>query len=334
MSANPKLRKREYETLQEKGTHFVKSDEYPDNCIKTSYEFDQWFARWEQFSKTRKYKAYFRGMSEAKYKLFSSAQRLWMSEQMEEKKRQAPGLDYKDFVIKFVEAALNDDTLLAKVFDLYGIKGTCREFPCLSILQHYHAPTPLLDWTYNFKVALFFAAEHVKAPAMIATNELDDYFAIYVITEETYRVTDIEYKESVASCFPPPTENAHTGQLYRLTDVNLDVPFKIDEANPFKDKLMVTIYNQHIIPQEGLFIFNPHPELSMDDLFNEEYIKDIPVNETNLPHSSFMVYNIHKSLGEYVKEKIAAEGYTKDYIMPDLTTYASSIKGKVLNGLL
>jgi len=334
MAANRELKMSEYKTLMEKSACFVPSDKYADNCIQTFDEFDKWFTYWEGVNQKRKYKAYFRGMGEAKHKLFSSAQRLWLNYEMQDWKRQPPQLQYQDFVMKSISESLNSHTLLANVFDLYGIKGSHKEFPCLSILQHYGSPTPLLDWTYNFKVALFFATEYATVPAVNIANELDDYFAIYVITEETYRITEIEDREGVASCFPVPPEPAHPGHLLRLTDIKLDMNGFCDPADPFKKVLMATIYNQNIIPQEGLFIFNPHAEIPLEDLFNKEHRSAIPVDEENVPTSSFMVYNIHKRLREYVKRKIAMQGYTRDYIMPDLKTYASGIKEKVLNGLV
>ena len=51
--------------------------------------------------------------------------------------------------------------LINKVFDLYNYSQSRREFPILSLLQHYGAPTPLMDWTYNKYVALHFAVKNV-----------------------------------------------------------------------------------------------------------------------------------------------------------------------------
>jgi hypothetical protein len=349
MSANRELKIKEYSTLQEKSVKFFPSNQYANNCIQTFAELDDWFSHWKDYEKGQKYKAYFRGMGEAKHKLYSSAQRLWSNYEIRDWKRPGPQLQYQDFVMKLINESLNDNTLLAKVFKLYGIEGTHKEFPCLSILQHYGSPTPLLDWTYNFRVALFFATEYATVPAASIANELDDYFAIYVITEQTFRIKEIEKREraldpfpdpleiekqkSVLNSFPDPLERAHPGHLSLLTDIKLDVTGKYNPADPFKKPLMATIYNQYIIPQEGLFIFNPHAEVPLEDLFSKESLNAIPKGAV-VPNSSFMVYNIHKRLLEYVKRKIAMEGYTRDYIMPDLKTFASSIKEKVLNGLV
>ncbi|MEP7110732.1 MAG: FRG domain-containing protein [Ferruginibacter sp.] len=329
-----KINLSEYGSLEEKSSCFLQSDKYVNNCINEFDEFDKWFSYWEGVNERRKYKAYFRGMGEAKHKLFNSAQRLWLNYEMQDWKRQAPQLLYSDFIMKMIEEALGAKTLLANVFELYGIKDAHKGFPCLSILQHYGSPTPLLDWTYNFRVALFFATEYSTVPSLKIDNDLEDYFSIYVITEETYRVSEIEDRESVLSCFPDPGEPPRPGHLFMLTDIKRGNDGMYDSNDPFKKVLMATIYNQNIIPQEGLFIFNPHAEFPMEHLFNSELIGALPLNEESVPNSSFMVYNIHKRLGEYVKRKIAMQGFTKDYIMPDLRDYSKRIKEKVLNGLV
>lgn len=329
-----KINLSQYGSLQEKSGFFLKSNKYVNNCIKTFDEFDKWFTYWEGVNERRKYKVYFRGMGEARHKLFNSAQRLWLNYEMQDWKRQAPQLLYRDFIMKMIEEALGAKSLLGNVFKLYGINGSHKEFPCLSILQHYGSPTPLLDWTYNFRVALFFATEYTTVPSLKIDNDLDDYFSVYVLGEETYRVNEIEERESVSSCFPAPGEVPNPSHLFRLTDIKYDMMGKYDPGDPFKKVLMATIYNQNIIPQEGLFIFNPHAELPMEDLFRAENIGAMPLNEENVPNSGFMVYNIHKRLGEYIKRKIAMQGYTRDYIMPDLKDYSKRIKEKVLNGLV
>ncbi|MGG9962872.1 alpha-L-arabinofuranosidase C-terminal domain-containing protein [Ferruginibacter sp. SUN106] len=60
-----KINLSEYASLEEKSECFLKSDKYENNCIRTFDEFDNWFSYWEGVNQRRKYKVYFRGMSEA-----------------------------------------------------------------------------------------------------------------------------------------------------------------------------------------------------------------------------------------------------------------------------
>jgi hypothetical protein len=326
---------REYTDLEEKNACFRQSVTYKKNCVNSFSDFDEWFSYWRGVNERKKYKVYFRGMDEAKHKLFNSAQRHWLNYEMNDWQRPpANKLQYRDFVMKMIESALDTKSLLGNVFKLYGINGGHKDFPCLSILQHYGAPTPLLDWTYNLQVALFFATEHITLPPQKIESDLDDYFSIYVISEETSRITEIEARESVTSCFPDPTEPANPFHLFRLTDIQVDINGFCNPYDPFKKVPMATIYNQNIIPQEGLFIFNPHALHPIDDLYKAEIAGNGSFMEDGHPDNVFIGYNIHKRLGEYVKRKIAMQGYTKDYIMPDLKEYSKKVKEKVLNGLV
>jgi hypothetical protein len=323
---------KEYASLIEKNSVYRKSSNYINNCIYTFEDFDRWFSYWTTINEKNKYQVYFRGMSEAKYKLYNSAQRTWLSYEMQDWNRPPNNqLQYKDFVMKMITDALDNKSILEKVFRLYGINGSHKEFPCLSLLQHYGAPTPLLDWSYNLNVALFFATEHTNLPSQKIDNELDDYFSIYVNGEQTQEIQDIENhnRESVSSCFPDsPVPNHYN--LLKLTDINTDPEFKSND--PFKKVLMSTIYNQNIIPQEGLFIFNPYPEHPMEDLFKIN--SSVEFKENGNHQSGFIGYNIHKRLAEYVKRKIGNMGITKDYIYPNLSDYSKRVKERVLNGLI
>lgn len=82
---------------------------------------------------------------------------------------------YLEYVNDLVKKA-SGLPLLAKVFKYYKLHYTQTDFPTLSILQHYGAPTPLIDFTYNLDVALYFATEFCKPSN--SSNPLDHYFRL------------------------------------------------------------------------------------------------------------------------------------------------------------
>jgi hypothetical protein len=92
---------------------------------------------------------------------------------------------------------------------------------------------------------------------------------------------------------------------------------KIRTAKP-----LTSIYNQNIIPQEGLFIFNLSNETPIEDIF-----------KTNL--TPFDCFNIHKDLAEYLKRKIDVRyKINKGFIYPNLNDEARKIKETTLNAMI
>ena len=147
--------------------------------IDTVEQFDQWYnsinEKIKQKSKKSKI-AYvnmdniFRGTGEAKHKLLTSSQRFWISNELEQ--WWSPK-HYLEFIKVFVDNA-RSKLLFNKIFEYYRLKPNQRDFPILSILQHCGAPTPLMDWSYNLDVALFFATK--KAITSNSNYDIDHYF--------------------------------------------------------------------------------------------------------------------------------------------------------------
>jgi hypothetical protein len=86
------------------------------------------------------------------------------------------------------------------------------------------------------------------------------------------------------------------------------------------EKPLTSIFNQNILPQEGLFLFNPDTNKAMEDIFNTDW--DSSPNKL-LP---FECFNIHKDLADYINRKIAKYGITKKYIYPQLSEDVLKIK--------
>ena len=82
------------------------------------------------------------------------------------------------------------------------------------------------------------------------------------------------------------------------------------------------IYNQNIIPQEGLFIFNPSRTIPLEGY---RYRTDGSFN------AQIRCYNINKRLTEYIHEKLDSIEIKRNFIYPDLNAIMDSIKEKTVN---
>lgn len=302
--------------------------------IDTKRQFDEWFEFYtSDFKEKKKTDFIFRGMGDARYKLYTSAQRIWMQNDMNEWSN-GP---YLSFVYDMIRRA-KSYPLIAKVFDIYGYSIDERDFPILSILQHYWAPTPLMDWTYNINVALFFATEGLAGGH--AGNQIGDYFSIYRIDKSKYRNEFLNIRETNDNRLPSFESFMDWGDSPRNDNRNTIVYISdFDEGNAYgtrptstiqiiDQKPATSIYNQNIIPQEGLFIFNPFSEKTIDDVFNV----DLGAEGWNLELRPFSCFNIKKDLADYIRRHIK-ERYSidKSFIYPHLYDDAEQIKNIVLN---
>ncbi len=260
----------------------------------------------------------FRGMREAKYKLMTSSQRFWITNELEQ--WWAPKR-YLEYIQEFVDNA-RSKLLFKKVFEYYKVAPNQRDFPLLSILQHYGAPTPLMDWSYNIDVALFFATE--KAYPSYSSNKIDQYFSIYHINKKAQRYNEFNnLLDWNKGSFPQIKSfygwEDNNNSIFYISDFESK---KIKARSFIDERPVTTMYNQNIIPQEGLFIFNPFPEKPLEDCFNKG---------DNLELLPFACVNIKKDLGEYIRRKIRKEGVDTKFIYPELKKYCDSLTNEFLD---
>ncbi len=162
----------DYQTLKEKHLVFKYSG---IKTITTEAEFMSFFA--DEFRKKSGFSksSIFRGVGEAKWKIISSCQRAFISGKVF-------GNDQSDFInreIKHIKEI--QGSLLPKYYHELGVPVT--DFLYLSFLQHYGAPTTLIDFSKNCKTALWMAANNIQYH-VTSENDIDNYFSIYWIDKK------------------------------------------------------------------------------------------------------------------------------------------------------
>ncbi len=166
---------KEYRSLDEKADFFEQEN------INSKEELDDLF---EANSPSRlSDKFIFRGVNEAKFKLYNSAQRSWLNLELG-----STDAEYRDFIQTIINNGKNwQNRLLEKFFNAFG--QPAYDISVLSFLQHYKAPTPLLDWTYSFDNASFFAVENYTSPN--SDIDIENYFSIYQIDVESFKIKNL-----------------------------------------------------------------------------------------------------------------------------------------------
>jgi hypothetical protein len=285
---------------------------------------------------------------EANFKLYNSFQRYWIKHNFHNGKKSPQ--DYFSHILK--EASGWSRGIIAKNYNALGFKGNA-DFFVFSLLRHHNVPVPLLDFTRNPWIALFFALENTSNVS--AENGIENYFSIYELTRkhvlcqppfkeaaldslekgESYRIEFIKRKESwekrginypehlirIEMC----GEFIHSLATSHLLD-NKELPIIIEDL-PQDDVKFKIFSNLNIISQEGLFIASANPEKSLEECI-DKYVHTLCQNRRvenrfdeirNRQREEFRCFNIHKNLKSEIKWKLDKNfGINQDSVYPDL----------------
>lgn len=275
--------------------NLIEKDEYYSQVkVDTSEQFDILI---KEMSKNSKGESYiYRGVCEAKYKLYNSAQREWINKEL-----MKGGQSYSQFVRHEIDNAKEyQDGLLEKFFNAFGQPP--YDLSILSFLQHYGAPTPLLDWSYSSLNALYFATENLKHPE--SDDEIENYFSLYEIKVDLFSRLNLEKLlqstlarlDDTISQVKSKEDKKNIQSIEDLEELRynflsrypyLYIPgyrrsgfaFSLRTVPSFN--LVFNQQNLNVINQKGLFIFNSKEDQPLEVL---------------TPLKKIKCYNIHKSL--------------------------------------
>ncbi|QTD37701.1 FRG domain-containing protein [Polaribacter batillariae] len=308
----------EYSEIKEKEEFFV------NGGSKINHNINKIFAEIEKF-KSEGTNFVFRGCSEAKYRLYNSAQRIYIQQELH---KQVPSDSiaehYRDFITELIKICRSwNNGVIERLLESTGIDPN-NALAYLSYMQHFGVPTPLLDYSYNPYVALFFAIDGlVYKPS---DKEIDNYFSFY------YTFTNSTVFESWKYVFD---ENL------KKVDITYEKIDENDMAILLPDEELYQIMNSvNIINQEGLFFYNNHPWYPLERTYKE--YTDFLLKEWGQEKFDKLMtvrtfsgcYNIHKSLIPAIKEKLSEMGINKNHIYPDMADFRKSVTNNgILNSL-
>lgn len=264
---------------------------------------------------------FFRGVNEAKYKMYTSGQREYIGKEY----KKICGCTYWDFVQSLIRPLQQDKDLL----QFYkAINKNLSDSFFYTYLQHYGAPTPYIDFSTDIYVALFFCA--YKLQQTPSDKEIDNYFSLYYIDNgmskkdailrtlyESFKVTERE-KKPLQEVFLDPNDQEkrkNKPQFFLTTKELNDISmFYINQEATLGtfagSRIIYQIPNRNMIAQKGLLIYNNSEKKTLEDM---------PMFQQKI-----RCLNIHKSLADYIKTKCVNNGYTHDKIFPDENDIAQS----------
>lgn len=248
-------------------------------------------------------KFFFRGMKEARYKLYTSGQRAYIQNEYEK-----IGIEYNDFFLQIIDN-LRKDKNLCRYNKAACIKS--NDAWAFSYLQHYGAPTPYLDFTKSPDIALYFANE--GSCFFPSDNEIDNYFSLYYIKKKDDLELSAKYRkvDDIEKKFHGDSNRERIVMLRELMSINKlnnFALFYISGANKYvkigKYKILCNIANRNMIAQQGILLYNAS--------------KDQPIENLKDMKNNIHCIDIHKSLLPMINnEFVIGNKITHDVLFPD-----------------
>ncbi len=325
--------------IAEYGSFIQKSTFFDQHKIETKEQVDELF---EKFENTRT--ILFRGQREAKWRLYSTLQRFWIWEKMNEN-----GEEYPAFLKKIIENGRTEyEKQISEILKEINI-DSLNDISVLGYLQHHNCPTPLLDWTYNFKAAIFFGVDGLEVYE--SPREIDKYFSVYFIDEEHFdnggmrtllneslqtvgeqlklgliaqiakdeeqqKEMETHFKER--SFFDKKRLNG-AGLIKHMTKIEhmINIPLSFFSDKDFDSGIAFSLTNsENIRKQEGVFTWNAHYSKPLEVVGNEQYSEAKLESEPD-DYRFCECYNINKELADYIINKLSEVNISKETMYPD-----------------
>ena len=312
----------EYKNIDEKKNAFVNSYQ----IITSIKELKEFLNSSESFKNN-----IFRGVCEAKYKNFTSAQRKYMENDLTATK-------IENLIQKQIESVRREHkNLIGRYYK--SLKISPNDFLYLGIAQHYGGISPLLDFTTDIKTALFFMTDGASFSSE-GDDNIGNYFSLYYVSNNNLQDLNSFFKK-VADVVSEKIAQLAGGKKIEIK-TNNDIIALLADFDHFKEKkytepLLIpynivthsiiingkneklsgvfSISNLNIVAQKGCFVFY----LPVENKGLQAFEK--PLN----------CVDIHKSLIPYINEYTKL---TKSNIYPDEYELVKDSCNKALRNIL
>lgn len=245
----------------------------------------------------------FRGICEANYKLYTSLQRDCFSKNINPAK-----VSQRDIVLRLLQEGRKNPknhNILPAYFAKLGIP--LNDWMLLAIMQHYGAPSPLLDFTKDFRPALYFMCAGMQHK--FSSNPIDQYSSVVYFNAknacgnviESIRKTGLRIYQTTN----PPLESYKERNNFVIEGLSFEkiMEGKILELIPsykgvtnishdnYRFIVNLPISNMNMASQEGEFVCNLSDNQPIESIMKKDGINYLSC------------INIHKSLYQYIITK-------------------------------
>ena len=292
----------DYKTLNEKRNYFRPlSDNIPWQ-VETENEFDKLYDYLIDISNRDKEQLYtggvqnhfFRGVSNACYRMLTSAQLYAQKENTVWDNIE----QFQDYICDMLSNISANKYIKAYYKSL---NVTTNDLLYLAFLQHYGAKTPMLDFTHNIDIALYFSIkDNIKQSDH---NDIDNYNSLYLLDLDDYGSLITNLSASWAN-------NCNTDTDFQSIKLGMLDLYRSD-GNPH-----LKWSNIRVIAQQGaLLYYNEH------NLPLEVYFK-------NNRMALIRCVNINRNLNDYIRTKI---NKSQTDVFPNEETISKEVSDRAFN---
>lgn len=326
------------EHISEYASTLQKSNSFDQVNIDTEEDFDKIYDKYKG-----KGGLIFRGQREAKWRLYNKLQRQWILEKLFTKP-----LSYEVLIKNLIAIGKADHSeQIRALFESYHV-DTENDIAVLGYLQHHGCPTPLMDWTFKFQNALFFAIDGLTPNPN--TIEIQDYCSVYFMEQEHLKAGSMRFliTESLEALEKPmllklikevakdeetrKEMEAHldgrkvfdkkrfagSGLVSHMTAIEhiINTPILYFSDDDLESGIVFSLNNsKNIQNQAGVFVWNHDSSKPIEMVGDEQYPEEEAMGgEKN--YRFCKCYNINKKLEQHIRNRLTDDGVTKEFIYP------------------
>ena len=296
-----------------------------------------------KLSELKKQGFYFRGQSDACFRVTSSIQRAWHKD--ENWRKRADDLCFREFSTDLVNFAKNRLSAKWKISSL-------TDHEIWGYLQHYYCPTPFIDFSFEPLVALHFATSHARtdggycsiyamAPGEYAKGQWGDFVYLESFLQEAYRerASSNNLPDTVDKWSIPEASFKFWGFLDKHDGGSVDalgMPKDGIAILIVKDfsKWHREVVTKRLKKQKGLFVYAPIEEESLEDFIFQKNRRINPDCDEGFAYQRMKCFDIPGRLVEEARRWVAGAKISDSSLCLDPCKEENSVKemyGECLN---
>lgn len=274
----------------------------------------------EYFESMKLNRMVYRGQSNSGYKLESSFRReltLLESQRRNGENTELMLIRLEDHLIELFKSQYH---LYLDSKDYY--EGDDLYF--LSILQHYGAPTRLLDWSFSPFISTYFAiSNNFQTDSALYALDLE-----YIVESNRKKIEDYYELRKIDSKGRKNVNPIEFGKFYADSKARA-----IKQKEQFNEEIIIVGYeperkNIRLARQQGLFLVSSKIDVNFDEVISSYGISK---GDAKTKENVAIKFIINKNIKMDIMKSLQLMNISNEMLFPEMEGFCKSLKYKLLN---